>query len=184
MSGTQKLAENAKKVLISIGKNNKPIYAMMAIAVANGIFKPLSSLTDKKAKPEEKKYAALREFMTECVAVPTYWACGTGAAVLGSKLYKDNPAKKELARTNMMFLGVCVAALAVIPAVCSGAMRVLDIALGKHKKDSKEPAAQIDVTSKAPEMNVYNKDNNAVPKFGNTTLYNMNTFANRGGLKI
>lgn len=54
MSGTQKLAENAKKVLISIGKNNKPIYAMMAIAARNGIFKPLSSLTDKKAKPEEK----------------------------------------------------------------------------------------------------------------------------------
>ena len=126
--------ETLKKVLISVGKNNKPTYTVMAVATANGIFKPISSLTDRKEKPEARKYAALREFATEVVAVPTYWACGVGAAALGDKLFKNNPDKKAMARANMMFLGVCTAALLVIPAVCSVALMALDKIVKKWLK--------------------------------------------------
>ena len=178
---TGKIAQTAKNILVSVGKNNKPIYAVMAIATANGIFKPISSLTDKKEKPEARKYAALREFATECVAVPTYWACGTGAAVLGSKLFKDNPEKKAMARANMMFLGVCTAAFIVIPAVCSGALWVLDEILGKHKRSKNEPA-KLNVTSQSSEVQV---KTDIGTKFGaNIYRPSMSTFINRGGLKI
>lgn len=176
-----KIGNTAKKILVSVGKNNKPIYTVMAIATANGIFKPISSLTDKKEKPEARKYAALREFATECVAVPTYWACGVSAGALGGKLFKDNPEKKAMAKANMMFLGVCVAAFLVIPAVCSGALWLLDEALGKHKPAQKEPA-KLDVVSKSPEVQV---KTDVGTKFG-ANLYrpSMNTFINKGGLKI
>ncbi len=178
---TGKIGNTVKKILVSVGKNNKPIYTVMAIATANGIFKPISSLTDKKEKPEARKYAALREFATECVAVPTYWACGVGAATLGAKLFKDNPEKKAIARANMMFLGVCTAAFVVIPAVCSGALIILDKILGKDKPEKNEPA-KLDVTSKTPEVQVHS---DISTKFG-ANLYrpSMNTFINRGGLKI
>jgi hypothetical protein len=176
-----KIANTAKKILVSVGKNNKPIYTVMAIATANGIFKPISSLTDKKEKPEARKYAALREFATECVAVPTYWSCGVGAAALGAKLFKDNPEKKAMARANMMFLGVCIAAFLVIPAVCSGALWLLDEALGKHKSTQNAPS-KLDITSKGPDVQVHT---DIETKFsGNIYRPNMNTFINKGGLKI
>ncbi|MBO6180401.1 hypothetical protein J6O86_01785 [bacterium] len=178
---TGKITEIGKKILVSVGKNNKPTYAVMAIATANGIFKPISSLTDKKEKPEARKYAALREFATECVAVPTYWACGVGAATLGAKLFKDNPEKKAIARANMMFLGVCTAAVFVIPAVCSVALWTLDKALGKNKPHKKEPA-KLDIISQAPEVQVYSDTGT---KFGNNIYRpSMSTFLNNGGLKI
>ena len=175
------LANLAKKVLVSVGKNNKPTYAVMAIAIANGIFKPISSLTDKKEKPEARKYAALREFATECVAVPTYWACGVGAARIGAKLFKDNPEKKLMAKANMMFLGVCTAAVFVIPAVCSCALWLLDKALGKHKIDQNN-SNKLDVVSKTPKVKI----NNSTDTKFETIVYrpNINTFIDKGGLKI
>lgn len=181
---TQQLVEKGKNILISVGKNNKPTYTMMAIATANGIFKPISSLTDKKEKPEARKYAALREFLTECVAVPTYWACGTGAAALGAKLF-SNPKKQAIAKTNMNFLGVCVAALFVIPALCSVVMKPLDNILKKDKK-AKNPSQKLDVTSNAPEIKTPDTKNpmSDATKFGNLTPPDITVFANRGGLKI
>lgn len=177
------IADIGKKILISVGKNNKPTYAVMAIAAANGIFKPISSLTDKKEKPEARKYAALREFATECVAVPTYWACGVGAAAFGAKLFKNDPEKRAIAKTNMMFLGVCTAALFVIPAVCSVALKILDKITGKNtnKKENQEPA-KLDITSNTPELQTYS---DIQTKFGqNMYRPNMSTFLNKGGLKI
>lgn len=179
---TDKILTIGKKALVSVGKNNKPTYAVMSIAAANGIFKPISSLTDKKEKPEARRYAALREFATECVAVPTYWACGVGAAAIGSKLFKDNPEKKAMARANMMFLGVCTAALLVIPAVCSGALWVLDKALKKDKKNN-EPA-KLDVTAKSPEMAVYNGKSDVKTDFGSFYQPSITKFVGTGGLKI
>lgn len=177
------IADIGKKILISVGKNNKPTYAVMAIAAANGIFKPISSLTDKKEKPEARKYAALREFATECVAVPTYWACGVGAAALGAKLFKNNPEKRAIAKTNMMFLGVCTAAVFVIPAVCSVVLKILDKVTGKisHKKENQEPA-KLNITSNVSELPAYS---DIQTKFGqNIYRPSINTFLNKGGLKI
>jgi hypothetical protein len=175
------LASTLKNVLESVGKNNKPTYTVMAVATANGIFKPISSLTDKKEKPEARKYAALREFATECVAVPTYWACGVGAGTIGAKLFKNNPEKKAMAKANMMFLGVCTAALFVIPAVCSVALLVLDKFVKKDKRPQ-EPA-RVNVTAPVANPELHNTtDKNT--KFGNFYTPSISSFANRGGLKI
>ncbi len=173
-----KILDLSKKTLISIGKNNKPIYAIIAVAAANGIFKPLSSLTDKKEKPEARKYAALREFLTEVVAIPTYWSCGVGAAKLGEKLFKGNPEKEAIARANMMFLGVCVAAIFVIPAVCSLLIKGLDAGKKKGNVETKK----LDVVSKTPEMPIYKP--NVDIHFGNFVKPDINTFIHKGGLKI
>ena len=94
-----------KKALVELGKNNKPTYAVMAIAVVKGIARPLFTMSDKHADPETKKYTAIREGLTEVVAIPTYFACGELAGKVANKL-NLSPEKKALARSNFMFLGV------------------------------------------------------------------------------
>ena len=114
-----------KKIFTKLGENNKPTYAVMAIAVVKGIARPLFTLTDKHADPETKKYTALREGLTEVVAIPTYFACGELASKVGDKLNFDHLPEaqrayaKQSAKQNFMFLGVCLAALIVIPALAS-----------------------------------------------------------------
>ena len=84
----------AKKVIESVGKQTTPTYAMVSVATANAIFKPLSTLMDKKEKPETKKYTALRELLTECVAVPTYILCGALASKCANTF--KNPEKVQI----------------------------------------------------------------------------------------
>ena len=114
-----------KNIFVKLGENNKPTYAVMAIAVVKGIARPIFTMTDKQADPETKKYAALREGLTEVVAIPTYWASGELASKVADKLKFDHlPLDKQAyarqsARQNFMFLGVCTAALLVIPALAS-----------------------------------------------------------------
>lgn len=115
-----------KKVFVKLGENNKPTYAVMAIAVVKGIARPIFTMTDKHADPETKKYTAIREGLTEVVAIPTYFACGELAGKVAGKLKFDHLPTQELqnyarknAQQNFMFLGVCLAALLVIPALAS-----------------------------------------------------------------
>lgn len=120
------IKESLKKVFVKLGENNKPTYAVMAIAVVKGIARPLFTMTDKHADPETKKYTAIREGLTEVVAIPTYFACGELAGKVADKLnfnHISNPKQQAFARQsakqNFMFLGVCTAALFVIPALAS-----------------------------------------------------------------
>ncbi len=115
-----------KRVFTKLGENNKPTYAVMAIALVKGIARPIFTMTDKHADPETKKYTALREGLTEVVAIPTYFACGELAGKIANKLDFNHLPNKELqnyarknAQHNFMFLGVCTAALLVIPALAS-----------------------------------------------------------------
>ena len=111
-----------KNICTKLGKSNKPIYAVMAIATVKGIARPIITMMDKDENPETKKYTAMREFLTEVVAIPTYWACGELAGKFGEKLNLP-PDKKALAKHNFMFLGVCTAALVIIPALASATIR-------------------------------------------------------------
>ena len=118
--------EFMKKVFVKLGENNKPTYAVMAIAVVKGIARPIFTMMDEHADPETKKYTAIREFLTEVVAIPTYFACGELAGKVANKLKFDHLPTEELqkharknAQQNFMFLGVCTAALVVIPALAS-----------------------------------------------------------------
>lgn len=151
------LAENLKKICLSLGKNNKPTYAVIAIASVKGICRPTFTMMDKTEKPETKKYTALREGLTELIAIPVYWASGELAGCFSKYLTRNikrddfipqkiqsamksgidnDDVKKALKNAeesvketktkvtnNLRLAGVCTAALFIIPAVCSVAIK-------------------------------------------------------------
>ena len=132
-----------KKICKSLGTNNKSIYPVVAIATANGIFRPTITMLKKGENPESKKYAALREGVTEVIAVPTYWASGVLAAKFGEIIaakamdikFAEQEKKGHILAENikqemkssaikkgqagLMLIGVCTAAGIIIPALCS-----------------------------------------------------------------
>jgi len=121
-----------KQLCISLGKNNKPTYAVMAIAAVKGICRPAFTMMDKTEDPETKKYTALREGLTEVIAIPTYYVLGEAAPKLAAKMPKE---LQTMAKKNLMFLGVCIAAVFAIPALCSIAIKPLtDKIQNNHKK--------------------------------------------------
>ena len=142
--------EHLIKTFEYIAKNLKATHTVMAIATVKGICRPTFTMMDKKEKPETKKYTALREGITEAVAIPVYFICGElagfGAKVLrnvqdavnikkAKKLaektgdivdiekIKQSPEMTKKIANNLRFLGVCAAALLVIPSVCSVAIK-------------------------------------------------------------
>ena len=163
--------KTAKKIIESIGKNTSPVYAVVAIASANAIFKPLSTLTDKKEKKETKEYTALREFLTECVAVPTYIICHK-IAENGANLIKDT-AKVQRAKSNLGFVGVCIAAVFVIPALCSVVIKPMTDRIYRKSESKVQPQTIY------PQINNNNSKANLYPLYNN----NFNTFR-KGGLKV
>ena len=173
------IKEALKKLCIKLGENNKPIYAVMAIAVAKGIFRPTFTMMDKHEDPETKKYAALRELLTEVVAIPTYWASGELASKCADKMNLA-PDKKAMAKTNFMFLGVCTAALLVIPALTSLIIKpVMNTIQNNNKKKSnkiKEAKPEIEIVKLAPSPTF--KANKTQPPYN--TIYSNKT----AGMKV
>ncbi len=158
-----------EKLCTALGKNNKPTYVVMAIATVKGICRPMFTMMDKTENPETKKYTAIREGLTEIIAIPVYWACGEMAGKLsgvfakpknfmnkdlyakyksgdqGSKVKSAYKQAVELAdnnlpklQKNLMFIGVCTAALVVIPALCSVAIKPLMNVIQKDNNDKKK----------------------------------------------
>ena len=151
-----------KNLCYKLGNNNKSIYPVIAIATANGIFRPTFTMLKKGENPESKKYAALREGLTEVIAVPTYWACGELGAKWGKKIVSDAMDKKIAAdkrngttltsaeimemkstaikrgQSGLMLLGVLFAAGVVIPALCTVAVTPIMKKL-RPKEDIKTP---------------------------------------------
>lgn len=167
-------SKKLENICTALGKNNKPTYVVMAIATVKGICRPLFTMMDKKENPETKKYTAIREGLTEVIAIPVYFACGELAGKFANKLGKPKnfmdsnlynrymsgdkseevlnafkkatemaEDKKPRMNKNLMFLGVCTAALFVIPALCSVAIKPLMNSIQqkgkKEKKDIVEP---------------------------------------------
>lgn len=169
-----------KNVAEFLGSKTRPAYPMMAVAFTNGIFKPITSLTDKKEAPETKKYAALRELLTEVVAVPTYLVSNIVAEKGAELLYKNDPEKLIRAKGNIGFLGVCAAAVFIIPALCSVVVKPFTDMI--FKKKPQQPA-KLDVTSGAPSVEIAPN----ISSTGNirTIPYpSMTVFINKGGLKV
>lgn len=120
---------------------------MIAIATANGICRPTFTMLKKGEDPESKKYAALRELLTEIIAVPTYWISGELMAKLGKHITSKAMDKKiatmeksgqilsdkvkqnmknsavKKGQAGLMLIGVCTAAGLIIPALCSVAVK-------------------------------------------------------------
>ncbi len=123
-----------ERAFLRLGNLRKPIYPVMMIAAGKGIFRPMFTMMDKKEEPETKRYTAIREGLTELIAIPTYYFCGKASASL-SRLFP--PKLQGNAATNLMFIGVCGAALFAIPALCSVAIKPIMDAI--HKKKAPEP---------------------------------------------
>lgn len=134
------LTNFVKNICNKLGEKNKATYAIVATATANGIFRPTFTMMKKGENPETKKYAALREGITEALAIPTYIACGEIAAKLGESIAEKGLTKqllsegkdiasaecqemiqaaKKKGKAGLMLVGVCTAAGLVIPALCS-----------------------------------------------------------------
>ncbi len=162
-----------KNICKSLGNNNKSIYPVVAIATANGIFRPAFTMLKKGENPESKKYAALRECLTEIIAVPTYWFSGVLLGKCGKKivdkamdikfanmekngkllsenvkLHMKNSAIKK-GQSGLMLIGVCFAAGVIIPGLCSACVTPI---MNKIKKENitQQPLQQVYSTNLRP----------------------------------
>ena len=132
-----------KKICSNLGNKSKPLYPILAISCANGIFRPTFTMMKKGEDPESKRYAALREGITELVAMPTYLLTGILGEKLGKKIAVKaldvNLAKKvqegkviseavkrdmkasaiQKGQAGLGLIAICIAAGLVIPALCS-----------------------------------------------------------------
>lgn len=78
--------QSLEKTLIKFGKNNSPTVIAMSIAVAKGIFRPTFTMMDKTESYETKRYTALREGLTELIAIPVYFLSGVCSKKAAEKL--------------------------------------------------------------------------------------------------
>ena len=113
------LVNNIQKLCESLGRSNKATYAVVAIAITKGIFRPIFTMSDKHENPQTKKYTAIREGLTEVVAIPTYIGVAKIAEIVAANLKISNKEDVTIAKHNANFLGVCFAAAIVIPVVTS-----------------------------------------------------------------
>ncbi len=147
-----------KNICSKLGNNSKPLYPILAISCANGIFRPTFTMMKKGENPESKKYAALREGITEVVAMPTYFVTGILGAKLGEKIavkaHEADIAKRIKAgevisetvkqemkasaikkgQAGLGLIAICFAAGVVIPALCSVVVTPIMKHLGKKNQ--------------------------------------------------
>ena len=108
-----------QKLCNRLGENNKPRYTVLAIACGKGTVRPILSITDKKEKPDARKYAALRELMTEFIGVPTTMTLGIIAENLTRFIVPKKSPRYKNVRSVMSFLGICMAAGYFVPKFCN-----------------------------------------------------------------
>jgi len=140
-----------EQICHALGKNNDASYAVVAVATAKGIFRPMFTMMDKHEDYETKKYTALREGLTEAIAIPCYlsvaWAAKNIVAPLICKSQTTDATKK--AAKTLSFLGVCAAALVIIPAACSALINPIMDFRNKHMEQKKALKNKLDI--KEPE---------------------------------
>jgi len=94
--------QSLEKTLIKLGQNNSPTYIAMGIAMAKGIFRPTFTMMDKKESYETKRYTALREGLTELVAIPIYYFSGVFSKKAAAKLaVPKNFMSKEMYKRHL-----------------------------------------------------------------------------------
>lgn len=144
------MKEPIKETFDFFGENpNSAIYVAVAIAAFKGVFRPFFTMRDKKSDPQTKKYTAMREFLTETIAIPVYIAVPLlGKKLIVDKMYqKETAVVKKAAETTVKFLAVLLST-AIIPAVCNVIQPPI---MGYLKKKSAQPKEQkeLDVVSES-----------------------------------
>lgn len=152
-----------KNICNKLGSAPKATYSMVAIATANGIFRPTFTMMKKGENPESKKYAALREGITEVIAVPSYIICGEIGSKLGAKIAgkaKETELQKlaqkgqnfaadtmqemiDVAKkrgsSGLNLICICAAAGLIIPAVCSACVTPIMNKIRPQHSDNSKP---------------------------------------------
>lgn len=125
------------------GNENSATIVACAIAIFKGIFRPTFTMMDKKQDPDAKKYAAIREGLTELAALPIYAAVPFVIDTIMNKYYKGG--SKKNVKVTAKFLGICAATL-IIPAVCNVIQPPVMKAYKKHE-EAKKAKMGLDVKS-------------------------------------
>lgn len=114
------IKENFENTFKFLGENeNSATLIACSIAVFKGIFRPLFTMMDKKSDPESRKYAAIREGLTEVAALPLYATTPWLVGKLVDKYSKQpDPLAQKRIKMTSKFLGICAATI-IIPAVCN-----------------------------------------------------------------
>ena len=86
-----------EKIFRFLGNDANPTIIAAGIALAKGIFRPMFTMMDKKQEPEVKKYAAIREGLTEVIAIGVYTLSGAISNYMAKSMtrIKENLPKKD-----------------------------------------------------------------------------------------
>ena len=96
------IKQSLERILTKFGQNNSPTIVAMGIAMAKGIFRPTFTMMDKNENYETKRYTAIREGLTELIAIPVYFLSGVmGKAVAKKLAVPKNFMPKEIYRRYM-----------------------------------------------------------------------------------
>ena len=142
MSAT--LAKNAEKLFTYLGHKTDPVIAVAIIAVCKAIFRPTFTLANKHQPKERKQYAALREFLTEMIALPSYIIMSNISKHDGLAKKLTNPGNLRHTKEVLSFIGICITAGLVIPALCNLAITPIMMIYKAHqqkKNNISNPAA-------------------------------------------
>src|SRR5574344_712984 len=114
------IKEPVKTTFKFMGENpNGAIIVAASIALFKGIFRPIYTMADKKSDPQTKKYTAIREALTELIALPVYIAVPLiGGSIVKKRLAGDTAVAQKAAEANVKFIAV-LASTAIIPAICN-----------------------------------------------------------------
>jgi len=171
---------NLQSICENLGKNNSAVKTVVAVAIFKGIFRPLFTMCDKKQDPKSKEYAAIREGATEIIAIPTYIALAKITEKFAPKFALDKSIKGNFTNPGkaLNFVGVCAAALFVIPGLCSVAMPHI-LKLFKAKTTNSSPVNSVQNVATKPVIKISAKQIGVEkPSIYNTNLYgkvSMNT---------
>ena len=171
-----------QRICNKLGENNKPIFTVMAIACGKGTVRPILSITDKKEKPDARKYAALRELMTEFIGVPTTLCAGIAAESLTGLLAKKGSTSYKNTKAVLSLLGICVAAGYLVPQFCNIFMPpVMKKLMPSYDPNGGSSSKMVSVPKKTKLVNPSTQANNKIA----TLSMHPQTFAYyRSGMKV
>lgn len=168
-----------QKICNKLGENNKPIFTVMAIACGKGTVRPILSITDKKEKPDARKYAALRELMTEFIGVPTTLCAGLVAESLTGLIAKKGSTSYRNTKAVLSLLGICTAAGYLVPQFCNMFMPpVMKKLMPSYDPNGGTPQAKTQI--KAPTNITVNKKITPQKNIVMPNMYSMSTYLHSG----
>ena len=161
-----------KNLFKYFGENeNGAIIIACGIAIGKGIFRPIFTMMDKEQDPESRKYAAIKEGITEVAAFPLYIATPLIAGRLIHHFADEaDPIIKKRMKINAKYIGICIATI-IIPAVCNIIQPPIMNMYKKRQEEKKAQINKLDITSVSniqPPAAVINKPavaiNNSIQK--------------------